>query len=265
MFSNLIQNLSILEQESNPIKKATELVFIEMKKTSWINENLFQTLFEAPEFQNNNIYENQYKTAKLIYISYFLLKEEIFKNFDAHYIILYFSIIFHNFKHSGIPNRHTYENQKKSIEYMNIFVKENSIESKWDEHPFIECKNFSCWINSLDAIEDIILVTDISEIKNNKKFYLHNKNDLWRADMPIYVNKIKQIMMESILLPFVLEPISSKEVHKLMLQYNINLNTVLVKQQLKTFLDTFASQVFCSQASGKFKINQIIENIIRNH
>lgn len=261
---NWIKQIKATKNSANPIGVALEAVFKGMGRETWFSDPLIQMILKSDDFNNANIYQNQYKTANLIYCGFTLLKEEIKKGFEQHLIIFIFAALFHNFKHAGRINKYPFENEKNAIEQMYVFAQKNSLMKLWSKHPWSGLKNMPSWVNSTDAIEELIFCADFSDIKNISKLYLTNPEDSWRADLPVQINKLKQIFLESLLLPNVLSPFFIEENIKMMSENDIVGANSFMNRQIKIFLQNFAIHIYISKASNELQISDAIQKNINS-
>lgn len=257
------KNIELIKESDSPLELTLTIIFRCLGRETWLKDPLIQTLIQSPEFKSSNIYQNEKRTCEVIYSCFTLLKNEIFKGFEQHLIILIMAALFHNFKHSGHMNRHPFENEKIAIEQMYEFAKNNNIMKLWDRHPWMNLKNMSSWVNSTDAIEELIFCSDFSDVKNIEKNYFSASEDLWRSDLPIQINKLKQIYIEALLLPNVLEPVYIEENKKMMIENGIKGQEIFFRKQIQNFLQNFAIHRYVSQTSQRLNIKGMIEKNIQ--
>ena len=259
-----VKDITTIKESSSPIEEALTIIFKSIAKDNWKEDNLFKKIITSTEFNSSNKFQNQYKTASVMYSCFYLLKHEIQKGFEQHLVALIFASLFHNFKHKGGMNKYVFENEKHAIEQMYEFATTSDFIKLWGKHPWMSLKNMPSWVNLTDALEEIILVSDFSDAKNISTNYVRNPESLWRADLPLQINRLKQIFLESLLLCNVMEPFLFEENKKMLEENGTTFKSDALKRQIKIFLQNFASNVYISKASIKLDIQEVIQyNTVR--
>lgn len=256
---NWVKDITSIKQSSSPIEEALTIVFKSIAKDNWKDDILIKKIVSSKEFNSQNKFQNQYKTACVIYSSFYLLKQEVQKGFEQHLIALIFASLFHNFHHKGEMNKYVFENEKNAIEQMYEFATKNDFIKLWGKHPWMALKSMPSWVNLTDAVEEIILVSDFSEVKNIASNYVRHPEILWRSDLPLQINKLKQIFLEALILTNVMEPFLLEENKKMLEENGAKLNPELLKRQVKNFLQNFAMNIYISKASMKLGIQEKIQ------
>lgn len=253
------KDITTIKESDSPIDVAFSIIFKSITKDIWKEDILIKKIINSNEFNSKNQFQNQYKTACVMYSCFYLLKHEVQKGFEQHLLALIFASLFHNFKHKGGMNNYIFENEKHAIEEMYIFAADNEFIKLWGKHPWMNLKNMPTWVNLTDAVEEIILVADFSDSKNINSNYKKNPETLWRADLPLQINRLKQIFLEALILCNVMEPFFYEENKRMLEENSTTFKTETLKRQIKIFLQSFASNTYISRASTKLNIQQAIE------
>lgn len=259
-----VKDITTIKESSSPLEEALSIIFKSIAKENWKEDPLIKRILSSTDFETKNIFQNKVKTACVMYSCFYLLKNEIQKGFEQHLVALIFASLFHNFKHKGGMNKYMFENEKNAIEQMYEFATANDFIKLWGKHPWMNLKNMPSWVNLTDALEEIILVSDFSDTKNVGTNYLRSPEALWRADLPLQINRLKQIFLEALLLCNVMEPFLYDENKKMLEENGATFKQENLKRQIKIFLQNFASNVYISKASLKLDIQETIQhNTIR--
>jgi hypothetical protein len=255
-----VKDITTIKESSSPIEEALTIIFKSIAKDNWKEDPLIKKIIASTEFNSNNTFQNQFKTACVMYSCFYLLKHEIQKGFEQHLVALIFASLFHNFKHKGGMNKYVFENEKHAIEQMYEFATASDFIKLWGKHPWMSLKNMPSWVNLTDALEEIILVSDFSDTKNIGTNYVRSPEALWRADLPLQINRLKQIFLEALLLCNVMEPFLFEENKKMLEENGAKFKSDALKRQIKTFLQNFALNVYISRASIKLDIQETIQH-----
>ena len=103
-------------------------------------------------------------------------------------------------------------------------------------------------------------MADFSDTKNIGTNYFRSPEALWRADLPLQINRLKQIFLEALLLCNVMEPFLFEENKQMLEENGATFRTDALKRQIKIFLQNFASNVYISKASLKLEIQEKIQH-----
>ena len=258
------KSLNTIYSSDSPIEEALTIVFNCLGKTNWQQDKILDSIINNDELNNDNTYNNQYKAGALIFSCFYLLQHEINKGFEQHLITLILASIFHNYHHKGHVNKYTYENEKIAVEYMYKFAKKNNLSKHWQKNSWLGIKHMPSWINLSDAIEEIILVSDLSDINKIKHNYIKQPDLIWRSDVPLKINRLKQIFLEALLLPNSMDSFAYIENKKMLLENGKHLSDIQYAIELKKLLDNFLSHIYISQASKNLNIVDKIQNFINS-
>lgn len=261
---NWVNEITEIKKQPRPIEYAITTIFKNIGKETWLNDPIIKCIFNAKEFNSNNAYHNQTKVACLIYSCFSLLKQEVHKGFEIHLLILMFASLFHNMNHQGGVNTFNYENEKIAIDSMNSFAEDHKFIRVWTKNHWHQLKNMPSWVNIADVLEELILVAGFLDIKEIRSNYQKNAEALWRVDLPLQINKLKQIFLEALLLIHVMPP-HLHDFNTLKMKENKqNISPAVLKLQSKEFLQNFALTIYISRSSLKLGIDKEIEQAIED-
>lgn len=261
---NWVNEIYEIKKHPRPIEYAITTIFKTIGKEVWLNDPIIKCIFASNEFNSNNIYQNQVKIGTLIYSCFSLLKQEVHKGFEVHLLTLIFASLFHNMKHPGGANhfKYEYENEKIAIENMYAFAEKNQFIKIWTKNHWAQLKNMPSWVNITDILEEIILVAGFLDVQEIKNSYQKSAETLWRADLPLQINKLKQIFLEALLLTHVMPPHFMTFNTLKAEEAGVKIAPHILKLQSKEFLQGFALNIYISRSSLKLGIDKEIENAI---
>lgn len=263
---NWVNEIYEIKKHPRPIEYAITTIFKTIGKEVWLNDPIIKCIFTSDEFNSKNIYQNQVKVATLIYSCFSLLKQEVHKGFEIHLLTLIFASVFHNMNHIGGTNSYNYdnENEKAAIEGMYNFADKNQFIKIWTKNHWHQLKNMPSWVNITDVLEEIILVSSLTNYNQVRNAYQKNAEALWRADLPLQINKLKQIFLESLLLVHVMPPHFMAFNTLKAEEAGVKINPSVMKLHSRDFLQGFALNIYISRSSLKLGIDKEIEQAIHS-
>lgn len=263
---NWVNEIYEIKKHPRPIEYAITTVFKTIGKEVWLNDPIIKCIFASDEFNSKNVYQNQVKVATLIYSCFSLLKQEVHKGFEIHLLTLIFASVFHNMNHIGGRNSYNYdnENEKAAIEGMYSFADRNQFIKIWTKNHWHQLKNMPAWVNLTDVLEEVIGVSSLENVHQVRASYQKNAEALWRADLPLQINKLKQIFLESLLLIHVMPPhfitFNSLKAE----EAGVKVSPSVMKLHSRDFLQNFALNLYISRSSLKLGIDKEIEQAIQS-